>query len=210
MAQHSHSVYGNVPFQYQKNGGASQRYTHNLGGRSNANNPNPNYNNFGKSNELLGKKGMFKSTEVLNRSGRLPFSDRNGKLHRSNPHLFFSGLKLSEPNCKPNPSKTTSKWKSEISHAANLVNRKWCDFVFRRNTDNKLYRSESFRFIQKTSSLQLLPPLSAGLNKYRSKKFQVSKTSCKYLQIHVCSLNLFVDKRCMKSDQVAESMFCLW
>lgn len=134
----------------------------------------------------MSKKSFFKSSEILHRSGRVPFSDRNGKLHRSNPHIHFTGgggeLKLSETNSGggglfsskpsyPSPPKTPSKWKTEISNAANYFPRKWCDFVFRRNSDNKLYRSESFRFIQKTNSL--LPPLSAGLDKYRSKKLQV-------------------------------------
>lgn len=54
------------------------------------------------------------------------------------------------------------KWKNELTAAASVLPRKWCDFVFRRNEDNRVYRSESFRFIQKTNSLALLAPLSAS------------------------------------------------
>lgn len=54
------------------------------------------------------------------------------------------------------------KWKNELTAAASNIPRKWCDFVFRRNEDNKVYRSESFRFIQKTNSLALLTPSSGS------------------------------------------------
>lgn len=54
------------------------------------------------------------------------------------------------------------KWKNDLTQAASVLPRKWCDFVFRRNEDNRVYRSESFRFIQKTNSLSLLTPITPG------------------------------------------------
>ncbi|CAL8081879.1 unnamed protein product [Orchesella dallaii] len=62
------------------------------------------------------------------------------------------------------------KWTSELTAAASGLPRKWCDFVFRRNEDNRVYRSESFRFIQKTNSLALLTPASGGVHRYKSKR----------------------------------------
>lgn len=63
------------------------------------------------------------------------------------------------------------KWKNELTAAASGLPRKWCDFVFRRNEDNRVYRSESFRFIQKTNSLSLLTPITpAGIQRNRNKR----------------------------------------
>lgn len=67
------------------------------------------------------------------------------------------------------------KWKNDFTAAASGFNRKWCDFVFRRNEDNRVYRSESFRFIQKTSSLSLLTPISpSGLQAQRNNRKRIS------------------------------------
>lgn len=169
MAQHSHSVYGNLyPAHnyYQKN-------------RANINNIICNQ-----------QKPQFVGNQrsKLHVLSAFPFSNRNGKLHRSNPHLHFGGSSNeNHQNIKPNHNNNNishSKWKADISYAANNIPRKVCDFVFRRNADNQVYRSESFRFIQKTNSLSLMPPLSAGLNKYRNKHLQVCTTwffQCFYL-----------------------------
>jgi len=107
----------------------------------------------------------------------LPFLNRNGKLHKSYPHINFRGISNDQPKTgavvqKPNRH-STKKQKNESTNTPSILHRRFCDFVLRRNEDNKVYRSESFRFIQKTDSLQLLPHLSVGLNKYRKKRLQV-------------------------------------
>ncbi|CAG7784939.1 unnamed protein product [Allacma fusca] len=49
-------------------------------------------------------------------------------------------------------SKLVNPGKVKKSQNASVIPKKLCDFVFRRNVDNRVYRSESFRFIQKTDS----------------------------------------------------------
>ena len=72
------------------------------------------------------------------------------------------------------------KWKPGIPPPRSSVSvvsdipRKWCNFVFRRNPDNVLYRSESFRFIQKTNSLE---PLIPSRNGFRNKLKLVNQLS---------------------------------
>ena len=73
------------------------------------------------------------------------------------------------------PPHTRSPMVAKVS----ALPRKWCDFVFRRNNDNNLYKSESFRFIQKTSSLEPLLPKNAYIRNRLRKVSRHPRPQCK-------------------------------
>jgi hypothetical protein len=176
MAQHSYCVYHPASHFYQRN--------HNNSSQNN----NVSSQNQIKSSPVVGSPAASQSQamrfQVLS---SIPFLNRNGKLHKSNPHLHFGRHANEEQKgahlpSRPNIQRSQKKLKNSSNNnpsTPSILHRRFCDFVLRRNEDNQVYRSESFRFIQKTDSLQLLPHLSVGLNKYRKKQLQVSNNLIK-------------------------------
>ncbi len=101
--------------------------------------------------------------------------DDNGISHQRNYYAPNQQKHLHNHNLNPAKSSPSHqlKWNGQGRTAASTrspvisivsdIPRKWCNFVLRRTPDNSVYRSESFRFIQKTNSLEpLLPARNRG------------------------------------------------